>query len=468
MLSFAIIVSAQNKLPTIKSNVSQVSIEDGDQLKKNSWRLSPDAKPDIYSAEIIDGKPHQVTFITDIDRISFTVEKGKTYDFIIQWGDKICYTQIVGTAPRAVFDKKYQATHKGRIFAEIPEVYELVNVAIAMTPTGIENKNLVNHNSEYYARMRGWFDKYRNHPLLAAFEAKLKKDFFEYYHLKQDGYAFDFDEKGTIVQSKIYDRISGAPVNYLRPYLALLQSFSDASGFRKFYKNNEKTYREQIAFYRSGINIAGMKSWLDKNFPSSSDYDAYKIIFSPLVYRSQASLQFESFSFKELQPHVNFPYPGDIKNFLKETTVSEKAETIFRGDVVFTEINHGYIGPEGNKYHERILKATGNRNHWVDEKLGPNYYAGRGLFDEYMNWGLVSLRYADFVPKDEQDKMIGFNERMMTKGRGFLQFEAFDKFLVNLYRNRKPNQTIADLYPRIIEWFENNNETETLSNYNIK
>ena len=49
---------------------------------------------------------------------------------------------------------------------------------------------------------------------------------------------------------------------------------------------------------------------------------------------------------------------------------------------------------------------------------------------------------------------------MMTERRGFPQFEAFDKFLVELYRNRKPDQTLADLYPQIIEWFEKNNSAQ--------
>ena len=53
--------------------------------------------------------------------------------------------------------------------------------------------------------------------------------------------------------------------------------------------------------------------------------------------------------------------------------------------------------------------------------------------------------------------MIAAIDRMMTKGRGFPQFEAYDKFLLDLYRNRKPGQTVADLYPQIIEWFEKNN-----------
>ena len=171
----AVAANAQDKLPVIKSNVSVISIKDGEELKKDSWTLAPDAKPDIYEAGLINGKPHQVTFITDVDSISFMVEEGKKYDFIIQRGDDLCYTQIVGVrfTPAAVFDKKYQAAHRGKTFIEIPEVYELVNIAIAMTPTGLQDPYLVYKNSEYYAGVRKWFDKFKDHPLLAALDEAL-------------------------------------------------------------------------------------------------------------------------------------------------------------------------------------------------------------------------------------------------------------------------------------------------------
>jgi hypothetical protein len=460
LLLLAVAAPAQDKLPVIKSNVSVISIQDGKQLKKNYWTLAPDAKPDVYEADLIDGKPHKVTFITDVDSISFMVEEGKKYDFIIQRGNDLCYTQIVGTrfAPAAIFDKKYQAAHRGKTFVEIPEVYELVNIAIAMTPTGIQDKNLIYQDSDYYARMRKWFDPFKDHPLLAALDATLKKNPNLYFTLKMNGYAFEFDKKDKIVQSKIYDRTGfrSERSNTLRPYLAQLQSFSDASNFRKFYKENLPTYQEQIAFFRDTANIAEMKRWLDKNFPTSNDYDTYKIIFSPLVAYNQSTTWFESNGFKELQPHVNFPYPQDIKRFYGE--MSEQGAIVFRGNIVFTEINHGYINPEAEKYSDRITKAISNRDHWVDKSKGPGYYGGMAAFNEYMNWGLVSLRIVDYAPRDEQDKMLANIDRMMTKGRGFPQFEAYDKFLVNLYRNRKPGQTLADLYPQIIEWFEKNNQ----------
>ena len=456
-----IAVSAQDKMPTIKSNVTIIDIQDGEKLSKGNWSLAPDAKPDVYEAELIDGKPHKVTFITDVDSISFMVEEGKKYDFIIQHGSDACYTQIVGVrfVPQAVFDKKYRDAHRGKIAVDIPEVYELVNIAIAMTPTGIANKDLVYQNSEYYKAVRKWFDPFQGHSLLAALEAVLKTQSSRYFTLKMNGNAFVFDKNGKIVRSKIFDRtgFSGERTNSLLPFLDKLQAFSDATNFRAFYRQNRTTYDEQIRFYRETANIAGMKTWLDKNFPSSNDYSFYNVIFSPLVAYNQSSTWFESNGFKELQPHVNFPYEQDIGRRLMGTTISAESETIFRGNIVFTEINHRYINPEAEKYAAQIAKATSNRDHWVDKKMGPNYYAGIGAFDEYMNWALVSLRIADLARREDRDAMIASVDRMMTKGRGFPQFELFDRFLLDLYLNRKPGQTLADLYPQIIEWFDKHN-----------
>lgn len=458
---FAVAASAQDNLPVIKSNVGVISIQDGDVLKKGEWSLAPEAKPDVYEAALIDGKPHRVTFITDVDQITFDVEEGKKYDFIVRFGDKDCYTQIVGTRwiPTARFDKQYQKAHRGKISVSIPEAYELVNIAIAITPTAIANKNLVYQNSEYYKAVREWFDKYADHPLIAALETELKRDQNRYFTLKMNGNAFVFDANGKLARSKVFDRtgFNGERSNSLLPYFDLLKDFAVATKFRDFFKQNKKTYDEQIAFYRQTADLTAMKKWLDRNFPTSNDYNFYNIVFSPLVAYNQSVTWLEDGGFKELQPHVNFPYAADLKRSGPEFSLSPKSEIIFRGNIVFTEMNHGYINPEADKYAERIVKAVSNRDIWVEKRMGGGYYPGIAAFNEYMNWALVNLRAADIAPKQDQQKMIDAVERMMVKSRGFPKFAEFDRFLIEIYVNRKKGQTLADLYPQIVEWFEKNN-----------
>ena len=454
------VAAAEQELPILKSTLPVVSIREGDVLRKDYWTLSPETKPDVFEAWVPESGSIRVTFITDVDSLGFTVQVGDQYDFLIVHGQDRCFTRLVGKAatPMAVFDADYRAAHQGQITVEVPEAYELVNIAIAMTATGIEDRNLVYHDSDYYAEMRQQFDPYQRHPALAALDSVLKRAPGLYSNLKMNGYAFEFDSNSRLVQSKIYDRtaFSGERRNSLRPYVPALQSFADTSGFRAFYAAHRPFYASQIAFYSDSTDVVGMQTWLNRNFPGAKPYDSYKIIFSPLVAYNQSATWIESNGFRELQAHVNFPYLQDVKRRTK-APLSKETVILLRGDIAFTELNHGYINPEADKYAERVLHATSARDLWVDPQKGPNYYPGISAFNEYMNWGLVSLRAVDFAPPAEQDTLIAGVDRMMTNRRGFPQFTAFDSVLVDLYRTRPAGGTIADLYPRIIDWFEQRN-----------
>ncbi len=102
-----------------------------------------------------------------------------------------------------------------------------------MTPVGIEDQNLVYKDSDYYKRMREWFDKYSQHPLIVALNDDLKRNPGRYFTLKMNGYAFEFDKQGKLVQSKIYDRTGfrGDVSNTLKPFLPQLQAFADETHF---------------------------------------------------------------------------------------------------------------------------------------------------------------------------------------------------------------------------------------------
>jgi hypothetical protein len=94
------IIFAQQQLPIIKATLKVVDIRDGDDFQKGNWNISPEIRPDIYNVERFKGRK-RVTFITDIDSISFEVEPQKTYDFIILLNNKdTAYTQFSTKTPR--------------------------------------------------------------------------------------------------------------------------------------------------------------------------------------------------------------------------------------------------------------------------------------------------------------------------------------------------------------------------------
>jgi hypothetical protein len=126
--------------------------------------------------------------------------------------------------------------------------------------------------------------------------------------------------------------------------------------------------------------------------------------------------------------------------------------------LLFTETNHGFINPTAEPYAAQIAKAVSNRDIWAQKGSSSDGYGDpQSLFNEYMNWALVSLYYADYAPAADLQAMLADNEKRMKENRGFTRFPEFDQFLVDLYRNRPAGTTIADLYPQIIAWFRDNN-----------
>lgn len=99
IISFMQPLSAQQKLPLIKATSKTVDVKDGEIYQKAIWNLSPEIKPDVYYA-LHPVLAKKIIFFTDLDSISFDINPGNNYDFIILLNGKdTCYTRIATTKP---------------------------------------------------------------------------------------------------------------------------------------------------------------------------------------------------------------------------------------------------------------------------------------------------------------------------------------------------------------------------------
>jgi hypothetical protein len=85
---------AQQAPAVLKANSAVVDVRDGDRFFKGDWIIDPTAALDVYVVRRTT-QEKRVTFITDIDSMSFGVQPGKTYDFVILLNGKdACHTRI--------------------------------------------------------------------------------------------------------------------------------------------------------------------------------------------------------------------------------------------------------------------------------------------------------------------------------------------------------------------------------------
>lgn len=79
-------LAAQDRPPVIQARSKVVTIIDGQHEKKDYWYIMPERSPEVYYAEL-PRVPHRVTFVTDLDSISFDVTYGSRHAFVIQLAD---------------------------------------------------------------------------------------------------------------------------------------------------------------------------------------------------------------------------------------------------------------------------------------------------------------------------------------------------------------------------------------------
>jgi hypothetical protein len=449
---------AQNQVPTLKAKSNKVSIRLGKLYLPDSWEATPKPKNDPEDIGFeVDKKGMLFSFITDKDSISFVIKQGEKQLFRIIINEKdTVWAEAVGRYPKANFDTAYKKANDGKVHIELPAVYELVNIIMAITPTGISDSSLIEHNMPYYTQVRRHFDPFKNHRAVVLMDSLLKVNL--YYDIKMDAYSFEF-KKGILTKKETYNRIAWGANNTIEKYILTFQEFAKTAKFEKFYKKNQPFYQQLIRTYRDTLGVAAMLDWLKKNFPTTR-YNCTKIIFSHLVNANQSASSFENEGFKEAQAHVDFP---NIWHNSMKDKYSAKGFDIRRGDILFTELNHSYENPELEENEQNLALFN-------QIKLNLSVFASKGTaaangysnpiscFEEYMNWALVSLRYVDFAPKEDLEAMLQYRENFMVNRRGFTQFKEFNRFLVDIYTKRPQGKVVADLYPQIIQWFAEHNK----------
>lgn len=429
--------SCSSQIPIVEATSDLVDIRDGENLKKGGWSLAPDVKPDIYKTDVITSK--NVTFYTNLDSITFTVEPKKKYDFIILLNKKdTCWTQI-NTVPHFDFDDKYIEKNSGKYSFEIPEVQELVHLIFALTPTGIDDKNMVNHRTKYYEEIIEEFSKYKDAPIVLKLDSLLKQGY--YSRLKMDACGFYFNGN-KIEKDSIYERLSWNGSNQIEPFISEIEKFATKIAFRKFYKKNKKYYNDLTTKIEKQMPIKKQWDWLEKQF--DFNYDNYRITFSPLVEGGHSTNNFIQNNFKQTVMFICGP-----------TQSTKYDEEIIEGlmtRVVFTEIDHNYVNPISDEYQNEINNSLNELSKWATENALSNYGNSYSVFNEYMTWSVFTLYAFDNYKSENFEFINNQIELQMTERRGFKKFKEFNQKLIKLYKGKSANEKIKDLYPKIIFW----------------
>jgi len=439
---------AQEKVPVVRTKMNSL-IMYVDKERGNFNNINDIPNPFTYGLGL-ENENSTLGIVSEKDSISMPLRYGEKSTFMIireQKGDTLMATFTSHRQIKAaLFNDGYKKRFNGKVITEIPEVYELINIVFALTDYG--KTEAIYKGTDYYKSVNKHFQPFSDDSVVKTIDSVLKVSSDMYAPLKMDSYAYQFDN-GRIVKHAVFDRASWGEVNELTPYIPALERFAKKSGFKSFYKENVNYYAGLIADFEKNVDVGMMKSWLEKQFPKTK-YSAIRVIFSPLVGWNQSANNFEDNGFKEAHAHINFPFVPKNNSVTKEDPDFRKGQRMM---IAFTEINHSYLNPEAEIYVKEISKSFGDLTRWITPgKPSGGYNNVLSCFEEYMNYGLVTLLYSDVFDEATFSELKAGMENNMVNGRGFLRFKEFNEELLRLYQSKKTGETVADLYPAVIKW----------------
>lgn len=319
-----------------------------------------------------------------------------------------------------------------------PETYELANIILSLTEYGKTDKYEVRKDFDYYHKVQDYFKSVNNHPLLDSVNYSRKK-WENYLSFRTDSYAFKFDEKNEL--KRTYDFKANDGFQPFDDHLDLINDFVKKSNFRAFFKQNKSYYNSIIEKYKKTQYLNEMREFLTQEFGAKYVNDEkYNVVLSPFVYRMNCHRDIDSTTVADFITIPDYVLSDTVKTNPKDIATSLHN--------LFTEMDHGYVNPTTNKYKDLVTKNF-DAKLW-DNKSGYHKDKEFGVFNEYMTWAVYDIFLKKHFP-DLADE-IGLNWSFQNDSRGFIYAQLFTQKLLELYHEKEKNETINDLYPKLLDW----------------
>lgn len=344
---------------------------------------------------------------------------------------------------------------KNRITVEVPDSYELIQIAFSLTDSYRNDRNLLRKNNPYYEEVEAYFSKYRDHKLITEINRFIKNDLYgkSTVAARIQSLNYTISNENRLIYKSMYT-INSVILKYyysdlfvISENIDLIEDFAQKTNFISFYNNHKGYYSKLIQNYNQLCNFNNMQEWLELKFPNK--YQSYRIVFSPLTGGFHCSTNIKDEK-KEIEQSLMFvSAPADDLQGLTAKELEIKSGVMSR--VVFTEIDHNYANLP-DEYNDLLKLAMPDHKFWNSNEADKNYNSRGSTFNEYMTWGVFSLYALDTYSKQNVDTIIQIPANQMI-GRGFPRFQEFNNELIAQYKaNSRPQ--ITPLFKPILAWME--------------
>jgi hypothetical protein len=338
---------------------------------------------------------------------------------------------------------------------ELPMAYELMHIAMALTDTTIVSNGynvhaeIIDTKSAYYREVIQHFELHKNHELIKKLNKAFAKSANYYLYNLLLAYNCSY-ANGTIRKNFQFPFFHRLMYSFTSVNRKVLDDFARVSNFEQFYAQHRDYYKGILSDVQQHANVNEQQLWLEKQFPNR--YDQYTIVISPLMYGTHFT--------RRINKKNNNRCIMWVASYEENKALTPAVNAGRYTGIVMTEIDHNYVNPVSDQHKKELNKIMGepHRNKWTAGSYSDSYKSGYKIFNEYMTHAVYLLYTNEKLSASEQLEVEKAKINSMVNIRKFIKFDAFYQQLKQRYQSKKANETLADLYPQIMEWCKNENE----------
>lgn len=343
-----------------------------------------------------------------------------------------------------------------QITVENPDVYELMWIACSLTEAFRADDNVTSRTDRgyeaYQAEVDAHFAGFKDHPLVKKLDEYLEPKVYDLNHfaIRFQSLNYELNDEGRLRKtgdyqiSPILTKAFAKRVFLVSENRRLINDFSLQTNFKAFYESNQAEYQARNDNFRQLADLPQMWEWLEARYPNR--IESYRILSSPMTGGFHNTAGFDGpDGFHQAQMFVSAP-PTSLAG-LSDTAMIINKYAYSR--IVFTEIDHNYVNPFSDRYHEEIYAAIPDHTAWNSQD---GYGNAMNTFNEYMTFGMYALFAQEQFEGSTYDFVMDKLESMMGEYRRFHRFPEFNQELIRFYATLGNPLDMAPIYEHMIDW----------------
>jgi len=291
--------------------------------------------------------------------------------------------------------------------------------------------NVARTNHKYLTSVKGYFYKYRTHPVVAKFKELLNRDEFKYDAPVEFFLNVFYDVK----PSKELLKRAGITMKEYKSILKLINDFVEVSEFERFIKQTERYYKANMDKFHADMLKFNPSRYLFDFLGENSSFLNVILMFGVCTANYGVKVKDELYCC--VRPYKESRYDDEIDFAYDQAYMTT---------LILHEFAHSFINPMTAEYRKEMSKMKKEKF----KSIFDNNPYGEHI-ETAINELVIRAIECEYIKAKFKTKYFNFRKAYVDEG--FVLISDVESICTRYLNERNKYKTFREFYPEVMKYF---------------